>query len=97
MEFFVLSANVERGGLFDARGRRVQKFPADGHPDMCYLVQDMTGDARDEVIVWDPFEIWIYTQADSPKPGKLYAPKRNPLYNMSNYRATISYPGWSNE
>ncbi len=91
-EAFVLSANVERGGLFDVRGRRVQLFPADGHPDMCYLVHNLTGDSRDEIIVWDPFELWIYTQVDSPKPGVHYAPLRNPLYNMSNYRATVSHP-----
>lgn len=94
-EYFVLSPNVDRGGLFDVQGRRVLKFPADGHPDMCYMVHNLTGDYRDEIIVWDPFELWIYTQSDSPLPGKLYSPQRNPLFNMSNYRATVSYPAWS--
>lgn len=93
-EFFVLSANVARGGLYDVLGRCVLQFPADGHPDMCFLVQDLTGDPRDEIIVWDPFELWIYTQSDSPRPEKIYAPRRNPTYNMSNYRATVSYPEW---
>jgi len=94
-EYFVLSANVEEGGLFDGWGRRVVTFPADGHPDMCYAVLDITGDCRDEVVVWDPYEIWVYTQHDNPKKERLYKPVRNPLYNYSNYQATVSLPGWS--
>ncbi len=94
-EYFVLSPNVEDGGLYDGWGRCVVRFPADGHPDMCYAVLDVTGDCRDEIVVWDPFEIWVYTQSDNPKPGKLYKPLRNPLYNYSNYQATVSLPGWS--
>jgi rhamnogalacturonan endolyase len=96
-EYFVLSANPEEGGLFDGRGRRVVRFPADGHPDMCYAVLDMTGDCRDEIVVWDPFELWVYTQHDNPRKGRLYKPRRNPLYNYSNYQATVSLPGWSAE
>jgi len=99
-EYFVLSANTEEGGLFDGWGRCVVRFPADGHPDMCYAVLDVTGDCRDEIIVWDPFELWVYTQHDSPKAvreplrqaARLYKPKRNPLYNYSNYQATVSLP-----
>jgi len=70
-------------------------FPDDGHPDMCNAVLDITGDCRDEIVVWNPEELWIYTQSDNPKPGKLYKPVRNPLYNYSNYQATVSLPGWS--
>ncbi len=94
-EFFVLSADVREGGMFDGHGRRVVRFPADGHPDMCYAVLDATGDARDEIVVWDPHEIWVYTQDDNSHPGRLYKPTRNPLYNESNYRTTVSLPGWS--
>jgi hypothetical protein len=94
-EYFVLSPNVEDGGLFNGWGRCVVRFPADGHPDMCYAVLDITGDCRDEMVVWDPYEIWVYTQSDSPKQGRLYKPNRNPLYNNSNYQATVSLPGWS--
>jgi len=94
-EYFVLSPNVEFGGLFDGWGRRVVVFPADGHPDMCYAVLDITGDCRDEIVVWDPYELWVYTQDDSPKPGRLYKPVRNSLANYSNYQATVSLPGWS--
>jgi hypothetical protein len=94
-EYFVLNANVEEGGAYDGYGRKVLGFPDDGHPDMCYAVLDITGDCRDEIVVWDPHEIWVYTQDDSPVPGKLYDPVRNPLYNYSNYQATVSLPGWS--
>jgi len=94
-EYFVLSANVEEGGLFDGWGRCVVKFPADGHPDMCYAVLDVTGDCRDEIVVWDPFEIWVYTQHDNPRTGRLYKPVRNSMSNYSNYQATLSLPGWS--
>jgi len=94
-EYWVLSPNVEEGGLFDGWGRKVVSFPADGHPDMCCAVLDLTGDCRDEIVVWDPYELWVYTQSDNPKPGRLYKPKRNSLSNYSNYQATVSLPGWA--
>jgi rhamnogalacturonan endolyase len=96
-EFFVHNPNVDEGGMYDGRGRKVVEFPDDGHPDMCNAVLDITGDCRDEVVVWDPKQIWVYTQDDNPKQGKLYKPKRNPLYNYSNYQATVSLPGWSDD
>jgi len=94
-EFFVLSPDVTEGGMYDGLGRRVVQFPADGHPYECNAVLDATGDCRDEVVVWDPYELWVYTQDDNPKRGRLYAPQRNPLYNYSNYQATVSVPGWT--
>ena len=94
-EYFVHNANVDEGGMFDGWGRLVVVFPDDGHPDMCNAVLDITGDCRDEIVVWDPHEIWVYTQDDNPKKGKLYKPVRNPLYDYSNYQATVSLPGWS--
>ncbi len=94
-EYFVHNPNVRWGGMFDGNGRCVVQFPDDGHPDMCNAVLDVTGDCRDEVVVWDPHEIWVYTQDDNPKQGRLYRPRRNPLYNYSNYQATVSLPGWS--
>jgi rhamnogalacturonan endolyase len=96
-EFFVLSADVNEGGMFDGHGRRAVVFPADGHPDLCNAVVDLTGDCRDEVVVWDPYEMWVYTQDDNPRGGRLYAPVRNPLYNYSNYQVTVSLPGWSDD
>lgn len=94
-EFIVLNANVDEGGAWDGYGRKVLEFPDDGHPDMCYAVLDITGDCRDEIVVWDPYEIWVYTQDDSPRQDSLYKPVRNPLYNYSNYQATVSLPAWS--
>lgn len=94
-EYFVLSPSVVEGGLFDAHGRCVVAFPNDGHPEPCYAVLDITGDCRDEIVVWDPYEIWVYTQSDNPKRGRLYKPTRSPLYNYSNYQVTVSSPAWS--
>jgi len=96
-EYWILSPNVEAGGMYDGWGRKVFEFPADGHPDQCVAALNLTGDCRDEIVVWDPFEIWIYTQSDNPKSGKLYKPRRSPLYNESNYRAQVSLPGWSDD
>lgn len=92
-EFFVLNANAREGGAWDGYGRRVLKFPDDGHPDMCYAVMDITGDTRDEIVVWDPHQLWVYTQDDNPiSDRRLNEPIRNPLYNLSNYQATVSLP-----
>jgi len=94
-EFFVHNSNIKEGGVFDGWGRKVLIFPDDGHPDMCNAVLDIIGDCRDEIVVWNPDELWVYTQSDNPKSGKLYKPVRNPLYNYSNYQATVSLPGWN--
>lgn len=93
-EFCLLSANTVEGGLIDGHLRRVVLFPDDGHPDLAANVLDVAGDPRDEIIVWDPGRVWIYTQ-DRPFPGtRIYAPIRNPDYNESNYRTMVSLPGW---
>lgn len=93
-EFAMLSGNVREGGMIDGFLRRVVMFPDDGHPDLAFYVADLTGDARDEVVLCDTQQVWIYTQ-DRPFRGKkIYAPRRNPDYNESNYRATVSLPGW---
>ena len=61
-EFALLSGNVQEGGMIAGSLRRVVMFPDDGHPDLCAFVSDATGDARDEVILWDLERVWIYTQ-----------------------------------
>lgn len=110
-EFILLSGNAREGGLVDGNLRRVVMFPDDGHPDLCAAVHNLTGDPRDEIILWNQDEVWIYTQdepfaawasrnaankanafADGGK--KIYAPTRNPLYNDSNYRVSVSWPAW---
>jgi rhamnogalacturonan endolyase len=40
-------------------------------------------------------DMWVYMQDENPKSRRLYQPARNPLYNYSNYQATISLPGGS--
>lgn len=93
-EFIFLSPNVREGGLVDGWGRRVVMFPDDGHPDLAWMAHDLTGDPRDELIVWDLESIWIYTQ-DQPFTGdQVYEPERQPLYNESNYATAWSWPGW---
>jgi hypothetical protein len=93
-EYVLLSGNVREGGMVDGKLRRVVMFPDDGHPDLAAYTADVTGDQRDEVILWDQERVWIYTQ-DRPFNGaKIYAPDRSPHYNESNYRTTVSLPKW---
>ena len=94
-EFCLLSGNVKEGGMIDGHLRRVVMFPDDGHPDLAAAVLDLTGDQRDEIVLWDEKRVWIYTQ-DRPFAGtRIYAPVRNPDYNDSNYRTAVSLPGWA--
>jgi len=93
-EFFISSADTLMGGLFDETGQLSVAFPADGHPVTYYLATDLTGDARDEIILWDPNELWIYTQDDNPRMGSTYSPRRIPLYNYSMHQMTRSTPEW---
>ncbi len=93
-ELICLSTSPEEGGMYDGWGRCVVRFPSDGHPELAYEVHDLTGDSRDEIITWDPEWIYIYTQDQACASDSVYAPKRPPLYNESNYRPIISWPGW---
>jgi hypothetical protein len=93
-ELLLLSGNPAEGGMIDGQLRRVVVFPDDGHPDLSAAVRQVTGDPRDEIVLWDRSRVWIYTQ-DRPFQGpRIYAPVRNPDYNDSNYRAEISLPRW---
>jgi hypothetical protein len=97
IELLLTSGSVSRGGLLDGRLRPVVTFPDDGHPTLCAEALDLTGDARDEIVLWDLTRMWIYTQ-DAPCPaGPVYRPWRQPHYNMSNYRAETSTPAWDKE
>ena len=80
--------------MIDGQLRRVMTFPADGHPELAADVLDLTGDPRDEIVLWDQENVWIYTQDRPPPSDRVYAPIRNPRYNGSNYRASISLPNW---
>jgi hypothetical protein len=94
-ELVLLSGSAREGGMVDGRFRRVVSFPDDGHPELTAAVLDLTGDPRDEVVLWDPDHVWIYTPDGPPPTGPVYAPVRNPHYNDSNYRANVSRPGWA--
>ena len=56
------------------------------------FVGRVVGDAREEVVVWDPAELWFYTQDDSPRADITFVTDKNPLYNYSNYQTTVSIP-----
>ena len=93
-EFALLSGSTRDGGMIDGHLRRVVVFPEDGHPDLCATVADVTGDPRDEIILWDQDRVWIYTQDAPVDNSRVYSPQRNPTYNDSNYRTVISKPAW---
>jgi rhamnogalacturonan endolyase len=93
-ELVLLSGHVKEGGMVDGRLRRVVLFPEDGHPDLTAAALDLTGDPRDEIVLWDEGRVWIYTQDGPPPSGRVYAPIRNPDFNDSNYRAHVSLPRW---
>ena len=95
-EFVLLSGNAKEGGMIDGQLRRVVMFPNDGHPDMAAAVLNITGDARDEIVLWDEHSVWVYTQDRLFKGDRIYAPNRNPNYNESNYRTVVSLPNWKN-
>lgn len=93
-ELLFLSGHPKEGGLLDGHGHRAVMLPDDGHPYYCCTSLDLTGDGRDELVVWDLEEIWIY-RADAPIPrGRKYRPIRPPKYNESNYMAQVSLPRW---
>jgi len=93
-EFLVASADTVSGGLLDWQGRLSVEFPSDGHPVSHYMTGELTGDARDEILVWNSEELWIYTQEDNPRMGNTYAPHRIPLYNYSMHQMNRSLPEW---
>jgi len=93
-EFFIVSADSVSGGMFDKYGQLSVQFPNDGHPLTCYHVADLSGDARDEVLVWNSEQLWVYTQDDNPRMGNTYNPDRTPLYNHSMHQMNLSLPGW---
>jgi hypothetical protein len=88
-DLILLNGNVTHGGLLDGDGDQVVGFPDDGHPDLCAEVLDITGDSRDEIVLWDRKSLWVYTQ-DRPS-GTGYNPLKYPIYNASNYRGEFSF------
>jgi hypothetical protein len=97
IELLLTSGSLRLGGLLDGRLRSAVQFPDDGHPTLCAEALDLTGDARDEVVLWDLDRMWIYTQDGPASGGRTYRPRRQPHYSMSDYRAEISLPAWEEE
>jgi rhamnogalacturonan endolyase len=91
-ELALLSGSRKHGGMLDGYGHTAVVFPDDGHPEMCAEALDLTGDARDEIVLWDLERMWIYTQAEHFRGDRIYKPIRYPHYNASDYRAEISLP-----
>jgi len=89
-DYFLTNACPVHGGLYDGQGRQVVAFPNDGHPTMCAEAVNLTGDLRDEIVVWDYNNMWIYTQDDVQDKNN-YHPKKCPHYNASNYRGEFSF------
>lgn len=90
-ELILTNADPARGGLLNGDGVRAVTFPKDGHPTLCCEAIDLTGDERDELIVWDYRSMYIYTQADGPR-KQTYHPLKFPNRNASNYRGEYAYP-----
>lgn len=90
-DFILTNAEPKKGGLLNGNGERVVAFPDDGHPMMCCEAIDLCGDDRDELVVWDYENLWIYTQDDGEK-ETTYHPVKYPWYNASNYRGEYSFP-----
>ena len=90
-ELILTNPDPLRGGLLNGDGLRAVSFPEDGHPTLCCEAMDLTGDERDELIVWDYHSLYIYTQADNPTP-QTYHPLKFPAYNASNYRGEYAFP-----
>ncbi len=93
-ELILTNGDAHKGGLINGKGVRAVAFPDDGHPTLCGEAIDLTGDERDELVVWDYHWMYIYTQEDNPKPQD-YHPVKFPGYNASNYRGEYAYPDGS--
>src|SRR5690625_2870094 len=91
-DLILLNGNIEHGGLIDGHGRRVVVFPDDGHPDLCAEVLDLTGDGRDEIVLWDHEHMYIYTQDRPAFADPVKVPIKYPHYNASNYRGEYNFP-----
>ena len=94
-ELILLNGNLKYGGMIDGEGDQVVMFPDDGHPDMCAEVINLTGDHRDEIVLWDAHKMYIYTQdRECAVKDREYVPEKYPIYNFSNYRGEYSFARW---
>lgn len=90
-DLILLNPAPDQGGLINGEGVQAVLFPDDGHPVLCCEAMDLCHDARDELVVWDYQQLYIYTQDDAPLETD-YTPVRYPHHNASNYRGEYSFP-----
>ena len=88
-EFVLLSGNVREGGMIDGHLRRVVMFPDDGHPDLTARCATSPATARRGRPLGRSASGSTRRTVRSPAAS---TPARNPHYNDSNYRATVSLP-----
>ena len=93
-EFALLSGNIREGGMIDGQLRRVVMFPDDGHPDLASAVRDLTGDPRDEIMLWDQRRVWIYTQ-DRRSPASASTPRAQPALQRLELSRLGVAAGWA--
>lgn len=90
-DLILLNPDPGKGGLVNGCFEQMVPFPNDGHPTLCCEALDLTGDSRDELVVWDMEQLWIYTQDDGELPHA-YCPVHYAHHNASNYRGEFHYP-----
>ena len=87
-ELLFIYSTADAFGFYDAQARKVVRPTCEGLPFewSSGLIEDVVGDARDEIIYVHEGAIYILTQ-DSPYPAgeRIYAPTR---------KMDISIPGW---
>lgn len=93
-DLILLNGNIALGGMIDGHYRQVVSFPDDGHAELCAEALDLTGDCRDEIVLWDEYKMYIYTQDTAFEGDTIYCPEKNPHYNASNYRGEYSFPAF---
>jgi len=93
-DLFLLNADPKKGGLYNGDGIAAVAFPDDGHPVLCCEAIDLCGDCRDEIVVWDYRQMYIYGQDDEQNQWD-YQPVKYPHCNASNYRGEYSFPDHS--
>lgn len=92
---FVFSCRREEGVLlYDGNLETVATFPYDGpSPENFAMHADLCGDAREEVIVYDEFNVWIYANGgcdlDAP-PCQPSLPQQYRHFNWSIYTGFIN-------
>ena len=89
----LLSGDEKQGGMLDGYGRLVVRFTDPGHSVLCCDAIDLTGDSRDEVLLWDRDKLWIYTQGTNvAPPSQIIKLRKMPLHSRSNYQMYVAVP-----